>query len=178
MLEANFNMQNNNDARLTGAAKPVIFSDGTEILLSPVSDIDSVELDMWVRARYLQIQRESISESSSEELKERIERIAQETASTLCWYLDQGARMMASIDGLSRIIWQCSKNNGHKLTYEQLREKLFFRDNYDRANEAFAEQNNVNVDSVNPTVRGNKRGSKPGSKLIKRTINRKRKNRR
>lgn len=154
-----------NNTRLTGASTPVIFSNGFELYLSPLSDKDITELDNWIRARYLHIQRTGIPKDADEETKERIERIAQQTAATLNWYIGYGASMMASIDGLCRILYQASRKNQPKLTYDELHENLLSEDN----SEKFA------ADAVSDIVDNSFPEAKPDTKnpIRKKTTKRK-----
>lgn len=136
---------NRNDSNLTKASQPLIFEDGSQIFLSPLSDKDVTELDNWVKARYLHDQRSNIPEDADEETKDRIERIAQQTASTLCWYLGLGATMMVSVDGMTQIVYQSAKRNHPEITYEEIHSKLFIEENLDRANEAITKTENLDA---------------------------------
>lgn len=161
MSENKFDSVKNN-TRLTGASTPVIFSDGFELNLSPLSDKDITELDNWVRARYLYIARSGISENATDEEKDRIERIAQQTAATLCWYLGYGASIMACLDGLCRILYQAAQNNHKGLTYDDLHERLLQQTNNEKfandavediLNKSFPDANmQKGEDGKNPTV--------------------------
>jgi len=137
---------NINDSTITGAARPLIFADGTQILLSPLGDKDVTELDNWVKAKYLHDARSTIPENATEEQKDRIERIAQQTATTLCWWMGHGASIMASIDGMTQVIYQSAKKNNPNITYDEIHSKLFVHENLDLANEAISKTNNLNTE--------------------------------
>lgn len=133
------------ESQLKAAAHPLILPDGTQWMLSPLTDKDITELDNWVKRRYLFDQRSNIPEDADEETKERIERVAQQTASTLCWYLGYGASIMASIDGMTQLVLQSAKRNHPELTYDIVHEKLLSQGakalNF--ANETINEANNA-----------------------------------
>lgn len=158
------------DTLLTGASKPVIFSDGSQLNLSPLSDKDITELDNWVKSRYLHTQISNIPENISDDLKDRMIILAQQTAGTLCWYLGLGASIMASIDGMTQIIYQSAKNNHPDITYDIIHEKLLSKDNYNKAEDTFAELNDVRDSKLkNPTIRGSRKTKKKKSVLKKKT---------
>lgn len=151
---------NNDDARLVGAAKPVIFSDkdspsgSITLWPEPLSDKDNVELDAWVRKYYLFTQRSSIPDGTDEYERDRIERIAQETASTLTWYSGLGIRIMASVDGMTQIMYMSIRKQNPRITVEKIRSLLLTEENLEEANKAFEE---LNI-SKNPTNRGKNLG--------------------
>lgn len=147
------NNQNKNDKDLTRAAIPLIFEDGSELYLRPLGDRATVELDLWVKARYLHDARSTIPEGADDETKDRIERIAQEQASTLCWFLGLGARIMVSIDGMTQILYQASREDCPEITREWIREKLFKKENLDLANDAIAKAENLQDDLKKNRVR-------------------------
>jgi len=140
------NETNRNDKDLTRAAIPLIFEDGSELYLRPLGDRANTELDIWVKARYLHDQRSNIPKDADEETKDRIERIAQQEASTLCWFLGLGARIMVSIEGMTQILYQASREDCPEISREWIREKLFVKKNLDLANEAVAKVENLEDD--------------------------------
>lgn len=156
-------MDKNHDAKVAGAASPLIFKDpddGTTITLwaEQLSDKDNIELDAWVRAYYLYVQRSNIPEDATEEDKDRIERIAQHTASTLNWYSGHGISIMASIEGMTQIAYMSIRKRSPKITVEKLRSLLMDERNLDEANKIFEELNltdNSEDNTSDPTTRGN-----------------------
>lgn len=159
------------DAKITGAAFSLILIDYDDnkkiytIWPEPLSDKENIELDAWVRAYYLYIQRSNIPENATDEEKDRIERIAQQIASTLNWYSDQGIRIMASIEGMTQIMYMSIRKRSPELTPEKLRHLLMDERNLDEANKAFEA---LNLSDTNPTQRGtNQRGTNQrGTKKI------------
>lgn len=142
-------MDDNTNTNLQRASIPLIFEDGTQIFLRSLSDRASTELDNWVKARYLHDQRSNVSKDLDDETKDRIERVAQQTSATLCWYLGLGSSIMVSIDGMAQILYQAAKENHPDITHEWIREKLFIGKNLDLANEAFAKAENLEEDLKN-----------------------------
>lgn len=138
-----------NDSNLKRAAIPLIFEDGSQIFLRTIGDRGSTELDNWVKARYLHDQRSNVPKDADEELKDRIERIAQQTAATLCWYLGLGSSIMVSIDGMAQLLYQAAREMQPDITYEWIHKKLFVKANLDRANEAIAKTENLEEDLKN-----------------------------
>lgn len=141
-----------NETQLQRASIPLIFEDGTQLLLKPLGDRSETSLNNWVKARYLHDQRSNIPEGLDNETKDRIERIAQQTAATLCWYLGLGSSIMVSIDGMAQIIYEAAKENHPNITPEEIRAKLFQGRNLDLANEAFSKTEGLEDELKNRQV--------------------------
>lgn len=153
-----------NDSNLKRAAIPLIFEDGTTLYLRPLSDRSSTELDNWIKAKYLHDQRSNIPEGASEELKERIERIAQQTAATLSWYLGLGSSMMVNIEGMAQILYHCARDNHPNITPEAISSILFVGKNLDLAHDAFAKAEGLEEDLKNGRAGRKRNKSQPVKK--------------
>ncbi len=164
------------EAKLAGAAKPVIFTDkdspnGTITLWpEPLSDKDNIELDAWVRHYYLYTQRSSIDPEAEDEEKDRIERIAQQTAATLNWYSGLGIQIMASVEGMTQIMYMSVRKRSPKITPDKLRELLMNEQNLEEANKTFEELNlEASNSTLNPQIRGREGKIKKVKKVKKKT---------
>lgn len=160
------------EAKLAGAAKPVIFTDkdspnGTITLWpEPLSDRDNIELDSWVRSYYLYTQRSNIDPEALDEDKDRIERIAQQTAATLNWYSGLGVQIMASVEGMTQIMYMSVRKRSPKITPDKIRELLMNEQNLEEANKTFEELNlEKEKGPVNPQIRGRKKVKKVEKKF-------------
>lgn len=131
--------------RVNGAAVPLtVVNDGKEVtfLMSPLSDKDLSELTEWVQERYLQTARKSAKNEPREE-RDRIEQLALATACTLAWTSGIGARMIASPDGMARLIWHGVRKNHPEITVEELRSYMFSAENIRESNRIFRKANDL-----------------------------------
>lgn len=130
--------------RIVGAPAPVTFHDekgnAFEYLMSPLQDRDIVELDNWVRMRYMQLVRESLrkDEHATEEEKEREIKIAQREMQAMTWMSGQGARIMGTVEGMVRMVWTSARKNHPELKPEHLQSLMLSERNILEANQAFA----------------------------------------
>lgn len=134
------------EAAITGAAVPLKIGD-KEFMMSPLTDRDIVELDLWVQAKYVQIARESARDENLQE-RNRIEELATKTAASLTWMHGTGAQILASVDGMARLVWQAVRKNHPSVSLSELRALMFSEENIKAAQEAFAKANKVPRQSV------------------------------
>ena len=127
-------------AKMTAAPAPLKFVDGSTYQMSPLTDKDIAELDEWVRARHIQIAVESTKDMADED-KAELRQVALLQAGELSWMSGTGARLMATVDGMTRLVWQSCKKNHPELTEAALREKIFDPRNVDEANKMFEHLN-------------------------------------
>lgn len=107
-------------------ASPIPFSvteDGKEVeyTASPLNDADIVELDHWLQEQFIARVRGSLPEDVSDDDYDRAMRLAYKEAAHLTFMSGQGATLMASVDGISRVLWHQLKKRSPKLTHEQVR---------------------------------------------------------
>lgn len=156
----NASYKNIHDRKIAGAAEPIILidyeGDKRPITLWPeqLGDKDSLELDAWVRAYYLYVQRSNIPEDLSEEVKVRAERVAQMTAAQLNWYSGEGIPIMASIEGMTQILYMSIRRRTPDISPDKLRTLLMDDRNLDQVNDVFEKLNLIPVGLKNPTKRG------------------------
>ncbi len=124
---------------LTGAAIPVFLS-GKEYLVSPLRDIDLVELDEYVRSVHIQTAVNATLNAPQDAKRIAIER-AVDYASSITFMSPQGAAIVKSSDGVARILWQGVKQNHPDMTHAELRALMYSPENVREANRVFAELN-------------------------------------
>lgn len=134
-------------AAITGATFPLEFYEdinGERVKItfraSPLADIDLVELDIWVQSRYIRTARIAARDLPQEERDREID-IAQQRASTMSAFSGQGARMIATIDGMSQVVLQSVRRNHPDITAERLRYLLTNPANLAEANDIFHRAN-------------------------------------
>jgi hypothetical protein len=109
--------------------------------MAPVTDKDISELDEWVQARYIRIARDSLPSDASPEEREETIRIAMLQAQSLTWLSGHGAKMIATVAGMTRLVWQSIRREHPDVTEEDLREHMFSPENIEAANIAFKKLN-------------------------------------
>lgn len=125
--------------KVVGASAPLVFHDGTEVSIYPLTDKDIEELNEWVRYRYIRTVRNSLQEGVSDKQYEMEMRIAYQEAASLQWLSGIGAKMMASPDGMARLMYQaCHK----EVDYDTLHKLLFHPENLERSVSLFERLNN------------------------------------
>lgn len=162
-------------SRLTGASAPVILRHkGKELQLqfSPLSDVDISELDEWVRSRILRAVRQSFTPNMSSADKELELSVAINRAATATAFQGIGARMLASIDGLCRLVWQQAKKKHPELTEAELRPYLFDEENISEVNFQF---NRMNAPAKNRLANADGKAADKKGKPRKKVLARRRK---
>lgn len=125
--------------KLTAASMPLKIGSKT-FQASPLSDKDLTELDNWVRADFIRTARKSLTPDMSTAEREETLSVAMRIAQTLCAFRGSGARQLASVDGMIRLVWQSVKHNHPNVTEDELRALLLTPE---AAAEAIAETNSV-----------------------------------
>lgn len=112
-----------NDAALTNASTPLTIK-GVEFELKPLTDRDFVELDEWVRARAMKAALSGLVGVTDKDLRREVISTATETVAALTWLSGPGAKVAASFDGVSRMLYQSVKHKS-KLSHEEIRKLMF-----------------------------------------------------
>lgn len=112
-----------------------------ELRMTAFSDVEIAELDEWVRNKYITIARDSIPPDATQSERDETLRIAFNGASTLTWMSGQGARMMASVDGMAQIVWMGCRAQHKDVSVSQLRALMFNPVNIRESNRKFRELN-------------------------------------
>lgn len=104
--------------QITGARESIILTNENisyEFLMSPLSDKDISELDLWIQNRYINESLAAITEPTQAD-SERINKIASQLSATS----SVGAKMMDCTDGFARVLWQSIHKNHPGITYAEL----------------------------------------------------------
>lgn len=148
----------------TAASAPLTFVDGTVYQMSPLSDKDIAELDAWVQSRIICMARESLPVDATKIERDETLSIAIRIASSTTWMSGQGAKLLATVPGWTRLVWQTIKRNHPNVTEEELSEHMFSPENVREVNRVFTEQNVVKnlakKNSPKKTRKGRKRKKK------------------
>jgi len=108
------------------AAAPVdIVIGGKTYRMSPLQDRDVAELDNWLRSRIIRMARDSLAADEPEDMKRITMEAAIRFAQGLTWISGEGAQVMDTIDGISRIVWQGVYHNHPEVSYEEVRRSMF-----------------------------------------------------
>ena len=152
-------------AKLTAAASKIDFADGTSYLMSPLTDRDISELDEWLQVRYIQLAVSSLGPKATLEERNEVRLQAAEAASSLTWLSGRGASVMASIDGVTRMLWQSIKREHPTVTEQELRKHMYAPENIAAVRDRF-ERLNIDAQHV-------KKGSQEKKNKGRKTKNRK-----
>lgn len=90
--------------------------DGKVYLADPLTDDGYRELDKWIRQRYLE-ENYAVLPEKSEDKKLAME-IIQKTASTLSFFSAEGARLLATVEGMSKLVSILTRKNHPELTQD------------------------------------------------------------
>ena len=148
----------------TAAAAPLQFSDGTVYQMSPLSDKDIAELDAWVQSRVIQMARASLLKDAPQSERDETLRIAMQTASSITWLSGQGAQILATVPGWTRLVWQAIKRNHPDVTEEELSAQMFSAENIREVNRVFTEQNVVKEPAKEPAKKKGPKETRKGRK--------------
>lgn len=105
--------------------------------LSPLNDIGREALDEWVRSRYIKRAKLLIEELDNESDKRLALKVAFEEAASLTWLTGKGAKMIATIEGMIRMIFEGIRINHPDLTIEEFTQHTFDQAILEEANAAF-----------------------------------------
>lgn len=123
----------------TGAAYPIRLG-GVDYLVSPLSDKDLVELDNYVRATHIRVAVES-TKGFDPATQQQLRAYAIDQASSITFASEQGAKIMRSLEGIARMLWQGIKHNNPNITVEQVQGFLLDSSARSEANRIFRELN-------------------------------------
>lgn len=142
----------------TAAAAPLKFADGTVYQMSPLTDKDIAELDAWVQSRIIEMARASLSKDATQIERDETLRIAMQTAVNVTWLSGQGAKILATVPGWTRLVWQAIKKNHPGVTEADVSAHMFSAENVREVNRVFTEQNVVKTPAKKKKTRkGRKR---------------------
>lgn len=160
---------------ITAAARPLELYETVDgitrkvsLQMLPLSDCDISELDLWVQTKYIRMARAAAADIPVEQRNNEIE-IAQRTAAGMSAFTGAGARMIASVDGMARVVWQSTHKRHPDITEARIRELLFNPTNMDEANAVFAAANFQQPPDKKP---GEKRGRALSRKELQKRLRR------
>lgn len=139
-------------ADLTGAHVSLELGD-TELSIRRLTDKDITELDEWVKSRIIQLARASLSDSMTSDEREEFLGIAMRQAMRTTFLSGDGAKMMASLDGLARIVYQGLVDKA-SMSFEDIRSALLVPENVRRVGEV--------VKAIRPQMPGSATSGTPG----------------
>lgn len=110
--------------QVTAAPFPVTFA-GTTYLMSPLTDKDSDEINNWLRASYIAMARESLTPGMSKSEREEILGIAMDRARRLSFIEGEGSKLVSTLEGFIRVVYQGLKKNHPDLVWEKFKADVF-----------------------------------------------------
>jgi hypothetical protein len=156
------------DSRLVGAAVPIVFSDGTELLLAPLNDKDIFELDEWMQSQVVRAAVEGCRDMD-EATQDRVIKIAVREASGVSLMNGRGAQQIGTIPGVSRLVWQMARGQHPELKIEDVRRHMFDPANVRESYRKFHELNRVELPPTKEAPDESKKGSPRKRRSIERS---------
>lgn len=142
----------------TAASTPLKLGDN-EYLMAPLTDMDISELDEWVQSRVMEVARRALVYATTPTEREEMIRVALKTASSMTWMSGEGSKMMSTVDGLTRLVWQSLKKNHPAVTFLELRKQmidpinvLMFNTMFRKMNQTFEKRGPQPTQNPEPTV--------------------------
>lgn len=128
--------------RATAASDPLVLGD-REFQMSPLTDKDIAELDSWIQSRCIEIARNSLPPDASQELRNETIQSAIEVAMSMTWLSGRGAKILATVQGMTRLVWVSIRKNHPDVTPAQLQAYMLDPENIQKANLAFSRLNSA-----------------------------------
>lgn len=105
----------------TATAAPVdIHLGGKTFRMSPLTNQDLGELQQYLVSRIMQEARASLPPDATDKQRQITEEAALRYTQGLSWMSGDGARKMADVTGMTRILWQGLKHNHPDITVEEV----------------------------------------------------------
>ncbi len=157
--------------------------DGTErkFQMRALNDRTLTELDEWLRSKFLAMTRKSLRddpEVTEHEYRAEMS-IAQERAPTITFMHGIGPKMIATVDGMTQLLFLSIRENHPKMTVEKLRKLMFSQANIAATRKKFAQLNNrkleksdVDTGQGGPAA-GKKQSQQPSQQLRQKRLQKK-----
>jgi hypothetical protein len=130
-------------ARVTAVPIPIVFNDGSTYQFSPLTDKDLDELDEWMQSRLIEAARRSLSKSASQEERDETLRVAMREATKLTFLSPDGARMIATLPGMTHLCYLSLRKCHPDVDEPSLHKLLSDPENLSILNEKFDRANHV-----------------------------------
>ena len=127
---------------VSGASTPFVLN-GVEYWLSPLTDKDMVELDEFLQFHVINLARKTLAPNATEAEKERAETIALKMAVGLSWMSGEGAKIIGTKEGMTRLVWFSLRKRNPELKLETVREHIFNPAAISSFNTSFRRVNNM-----------------------------------
>lgn len=136
----------NSDPRLNRTRVPLYLVDENgrdrEYQTRPLSDGDMDEINAWLRSEYLRRIEEGLKGVQNPKVADLMLDRALSTVTTID-FLDNGpgSKMVGTVDGLSRLLWQSMREDHPELTHERLKLILMQPENVKRGQRHWIQTN-------------------------------------
>jgi len=110
--------------QVTAASYPIKIGDKT-YEMRPLTDRDVDEINNWLRSTFIQMARNSFTPDMKAAEREETLSVAMSRARKLSFMSGEGAEVIGSIDGVSRVLWQGCRSKHPTLTFEEFYAEIF-----------------------------------------------------
>lgn len=105
----------------SGVRHPITLG-GKTFDVSPLNDNAHESLDLWLRDQYYQRAAGIVEKFSDKALQEMALKVAYKEALSLTWMSGEGSKLISTIEGMARILWEGIRINHPEVTYEEIKE--------------------------------------------------------
>lgn len=128
---------------LSSAARVPLVLNGITLDCSPLDDESQDALNEWVRDRYLDQVAKMAEKLKNNETKQSMLLSATQFSVSLTWASEMGAQLLASVDGIARIVYESCRKNHPNITYEQIKQHMLDPAAIRKANQMFKQVQGV-----------------------------------
>lgn len=110
--------------QVTAASMPITIGKRT-FEMRPLTDRDVDEINNWLRSTFIQMARNAFTPDMKSSEREEMLGVAMSKARKLSFMSGEGAEVIGSIDGVSRVLWQGCRSKHPTLTFEEFYGHVF-----------------------------------------------------
>ena len=135
---------------ISAAAIPIEFKNGEQYQLSPLTDKELDEIDLWLQSRLINIARHSLTPDLSKAERDEILAAALRESSKLSVFSAAGIQALSNIQGLTHLCYISLLRRHPNISRDDIRQLFLELENIDIFNEAFARANAI-VSTTTPS---------------------------
>jgi hypothetical protein len=134
-----------NIAQVTAAPIEIRMLDGISYRMSPLTQRDIGEIDLWLRSQVIERALADLPADATDEQREAAEKEATERAEKLTWIDGEGSELMSTVSGWARIVYQGVLHNHPNVAFAGVLLGLSRGDTLSRVQKDWARLNNVKL---------------------------------
>lgn len=136
---------------ISAAAIPIEFINGEQYQLSPLTDKELDEIDLWMQARLVNIARHSLTPDLSKTARDETLSAALRESSKLSIFSAAGIQALSNIQGITHLCYISLLRRHPDILQEDVRKLFTLPENIDIFNDAFTQANSIGTTTSNTT---------------------------